>query len=297
MRRRIIIITTALSMLWNFVSGQNPSQNVPVVSKHYTKTVSFAPEDVLTISGEKASIVIRGWDRSHAEIRITFSAEHTDKTLAAKEVEYMHYSLSRDRKNVELRNAFLLPPRTDRIESRVRVQMELMLPRSMTITLYNKYGDVEITDLSGTLSVTLDFSDLFLNNVSGKLNIQSAYSEVRGRGLSLSTFSSIDEESKYHLSLDNGSYSFKSKYSDINLTVGSIRSLMIDASHTDVTLRPHGPASFNYELISREGKIFMPQQFGNIVKEANDQMTVSLTEKPTQPLLHVKTTFNTITIQ
>lgn len=297
MNRRSIIILTALSMLWRFAFGQNPLQHTSPLSKHYVKTVEFAPDDVFTISGEKASIIIRGWDKAYAEIAITFSAEHPDKTVAAKEIEYMHYSLSRDGNAVELRNAFLLPTRTDHIESRIRVRMELTVPRSINITLYNKYGDIEVNNLTGAMSLTLDFSDLLLYNVSGKLNIRSAYSEVRGQGLSISAFSSIDEESKYRLSLDNGSYTFKSKHSDINLTIGTVKSLLVDAAHTEIVLYPRNSASYNYQLTSKEGKIFMPKQFGNIVKESDSQSTVLLKQEPDQPLLHVKTTFNTITIQ
>jgi hypothetical protein len=296
MKVNFIILTFIAFSLWDHAGAQTPSPN-PVVDKNINKTVLLKPGDILDITGEKASLIIKGWEKDYAEIQITFSAEHSNIGVATREVEYMHYSLSRDKNTVELRNAFLLPSHLDRIESKVRVAMTLQVPHALALKVYNKYGDVELSDVSGTISMTIDFSDLMLNNVSGKLNIRSSYCEVRGQGLSLSTFTSIDQESKYRLSLNQGVYKFTSKFGDIDLTLGTIQSLLVDAVHTDVTLQPKDPSSFNYQLTNKDGKIYLPRQFGDIIKKENNQSRVLLTQKSGSPLLDIKTSFNTITIQ
>lgn len=290
------ILTLVALILWDAAGSQTPSP-LPVADKNISKTVMLKPGDLLDITAEKASLIIKGWEKDYVDIRITFSAEHSNIRVATREVEYMHYSLSRDKNTVELRNAFLLPSHLDRIESKVRVLMTLSVPHALALKVYNKYGDVELSDVSGTISMMIDFSDLMLDNVSGKLNIRSSYCEVRGQGLSLSTFSSIDQESKYRLSLNQGAYKFASKFGDIDLTLGTIQSLQVDAVHTDVTLQPNDPSSFNYQLINKDGRIFLPRQFGDIIKKENNQSRVLLTQKSSSPILDIKTSFNTITIQ
>src|SRR5688572_24948279 len=88
----------------------------PIASKTISKSIVLSPGDVFIITGEKASITLSGWDKDHISVKITFSAGHTDKIIATKELEYMHYALSRDKNAVELRNAFILPSKTDRLQ-------------------------------------------------------------------------------------------------------------------------------------------------------------------------------------
>jgi hypothetical protein len=73
--------------------------------------------------------------------------------------------------------------------------------------------------------------------------------------------------------------------------------LLVDAVHTDVTLQLKNPSSFNYQLTNKDGKIYLPPQFGDIIKKENNQSKVLLTQKSSSPLLDIKTSFNTITIQ
>lgn len=279
-----------------FTLAQGQEKN-PIVYKKIEKTISVATTDVFSITGEKTFITVKGWNKNYINLKITFSAEHTDRQIAEKELEYMHYSLSRDKHTVELRSAFILPSKSDAVQSKVRVMMEVNVPTALTLSIYNRYGNAELSGLSGKISAILEFSDLMLNNVSGEINIQSSYSEVRGERLALLSFTSHDEESKYTLELERGSYSFNSRHSDHDLTVTGIKALTINAKHTDITIQPKEFASYNYQLISKEGNIYLPVRSGHLAKKENNQSQFTVSQKPAMPLIDVTTTFNTITIQ
>lgn len=294
MKRLLVIFMLFASMI---VTNVGLAQTDNVVSRNISKIIKLTRGDVFSIIGEKADIKLKGWDKDYAELKITFSAEHKDRAIAMAELEYMHYSLSREKNTVELRNAFLLPNRTDRIQSRIRVAMDVMLPFTNKLSVYDKYGNIEIRDVSCNLSVELEFSDLLLNDVSGTLNVKSLYSVVRGEELGLSYFISDDEESKYILSLDKGSYRFNSKHGDLDLTLGSIQSLTVNATHTDVTIQPADHEFYNYQLVSQEGRVFVPRQLVNPVIKESKRSKFVLTRRPASPLIDIKTTFNTITIQ
>lgn len=297
MKRPVTILFFLLLMRTGVVAAQTNVQADNIVTKTFSKLIALAPGDIFSITGEKANITLKGWDKNYAELKIIFSAEHKDRTVAVKEVEYMHYSLSREKNTVELRNAFILPSRADLIQSRIKVAMTLMVPSKNTFSIYNKYGNAELNNLSGNLSVVLEFCDLVLNHISGKINIQSLYSEVRGAALAPSSFVSNDEESKYVMALDNGTYVFNSKHGDLDLTLGSVQSITVNATHTDVTIQPMDHAYHSYQLLSKEGKIYVPKAFASPVKVDDKQSRFVLTRTASHSLIDIKTTFNTITIQ
>src|SRR5687768_12630669 len=137
MKTKLLLLSFVLFALWNDACAQ-PQVASPIVSKDINKTLLLRPGEVLNVVGEKASLIIKGWKNDYAEIRITFSAEHPNLAVATREVEYMHYSLSRERHTIELRNAFLLPSFVDRIESKVRVLMVLQVPNAIALTLQNR---------------------------------------------------------------------------------------------------------------------------------------------------------------
>ena len=293
MKKSVLILLLPLLLMTAAALAQTGN----IVTRNISKVITLAPDDVFSISGEKATINVKGWDKNYAELKITFTAEHQDRKVALKEIEFMHYALLRDKKNVELRNAFLLPSDADRIQSRIKVVMDISMPSKNTLSIYNKYGDAEIRDLSGKLSIVLEFCDLILTNVSGQINIKSSYSEVRGDAIASSSFISSDEESKFILALDKGTYLFNSRHGDHDLTLGSIESLKVNATHTDVTIQAANHAAYNYQLVSKEGKIFVPRQFNVPVKKENNQSTFVLKQAPANALIDIKTTFNSITIQ
>jgi hypothetical protein len=288
----LLLFITAIALTQTQAQEKNP-----VASKVIEKNITVATTDILSIVGEKTMITVKGWNKNYVGLKITFSAEHTDRGMATKELEYMHYSLSRDKHTVELRNAFILPAKTDGVQSKIRVLMELNVPAALKLSIYNRYGNAELSGLSGKISAVFEFSDLILDNITGEINIRSSYSEVRGERLALLSFVSNDEESKYTLELDRGAYTFNSKHSDHDLTLGGIQALTINAKHTDITIQPKKFGSYNYQLISKEGNIYLPVRFGHLVKKENNQSQLTVNQKPAMPLIDVTTTFNTITIQ
>src|SRR5688572_31109773 len=58
------------------------------------------------------------------------------------------------------------------------------------------------------------------------------YSEVRGEALAPSSFICNDEESKYILAVDRGTYVFNSRHGDHDLTLGSVQSVKRSEEHT-----------------------------------------------------------------
>jgi hypothetical protein len=267
------------------------------VTRSTSNKIPVKEGDIFSITGEKATIILSTWSKHYVQMKIVSSATHPDKRIALKEIEYMHYALAREGNIVELRNAFILPPKTDRLESKVEVLIEVTVPVNTELKVRNKYGDTEISGTAGKVSIDLEFSDLSLKNIMGTVDIRSAYSEVRSENLMANSFSSHDEETKYILQIGKGSYMFNSRHSVLDLSPVDIQRLTVNASHTDVTIRPKEFRTYNYDLVSKDGKIFLPPQFDSSLKKENRQSTLALKYNDANQLITVKTTFNNITIQ
>jgi hypothetical protein len=295
---RNMIQTTFLFINLVLVAFSSYAQTEPQrVTRSTNNKIPMNEASIFSITGEKATIILSTWSKNYGQMKIVSTAIHPDKKIATKEIEYMHYVLAREGNIVELRNAFMLPPKTDRMESKVEVLIEVIVPVNTELRIRNKYGDTEINGTAGKLSIDLEFSDLSLKNIMGTVDIRSVYSEVRSENLMVNSFSSHDEETKYILQIGKGSYTFNSRHSVLDLTPGDIQQLVVNASHTDVTIRPKEFKAYNYDLVSKDGKIFVPSQFNSSPKKGNIQSTLALKHKDTNQLITVKTTFNNITIQ
>jgi hypothetical protein len=280
------------------LTGYNlAAQQSETVTKTVTRQLPLSPEDVLNVVGEKATIHIKGWDKDYAALKITFHATHGSKKMAAQELEFMHYAITREKNNIEIRNAFILPSATDYIRSKLEVVIELSVPAAGRLSVSNKYGNADLRELSGKINIILEFSDLDLNNISGTLAMKCAYSEVHGQNISVSSLTCEDEKSQIFMDASTGSLLFNSKHSDLDLTLKTIRSLKIESSRTNITINPENFALYNYRLENKEGKIYLPAPYAQQVKKEAKQTSFSLITNPPKPLIQITTTYNTITLK
>ena len=172
-----------------------------------------------------------------------------------------------------------------------------MVPAKNKLQITNKYGDINITQLSGNIDVTISFGDLHFIDVSGNVEIISSYSDIRGSRISAASFRCTDEKSKISLDLARGNYSFFSKHGDIDLTVKKINALTIKSNRSDITIRPQDIDACRYKIANTDGTLYLPEKyFGRIIKKGN-QTLFATTGSPSMPLLAVTATFNSVTIK
>jgi hypothetical protein len=291
--------TVFLILIFAFVfTGHNlVAQQSEIVTKTVTRQLPLSTKDVLNVVGEKATIRIKGWDKDYSVLKITFHATHGSKKIAAQELEFMHYAITREKNNIEIRNAFILPPATDYIQSKLEVVIELSVPATGRLSVSNKYGNTDLSEVSGNININLEFSDLDLSNISGTLAMKCAYSEVHGQGILVSSLKCEDEKSQIFMNVSGGTLLFNSKHSDLDLTLKTIQSLKIESSRTNITLSPEHFDLYNYMLVNKEGKIYLPASYTQQVKREGKQTSFSLITNPPKPLIQITTTYNTITLK
>jgi hypothetical protein len=281
----------------SFGHGLFAQEKTITINKVINKEFPLLPDDELTVVGEKATVLISGWQKNFAQIKITFSSTHADKKIATQELDFMRYAIIREKHNVEIRNAFILPPSTDYIQGKLEVSIEIMMPASISLSLTNRYGNTSISQLSGNVITNLAFSDMDIRAVHGTLTLLSSYSEVHGYDIAVSSLRSQDEQSQIFMDLKSGAYSFNSKHSDLNLNLNNIHSLTIESSRTNVTIHPAHFEGYNYKLISKDGKISLPESYVKGIRKQGKENSFTTTINPALPTIHVITSFNNINIQ
>jgi hypothetical protein len=286
-------------MVFAFVLGDHnlAAQQSETVTKTVTKQLPLSAEDVLNVVGEKATIHINGWDKDYVLLKITFYATHASKKIATQELAFMHYAITREKSSIEVRNAFILPPATDYIQSKLDVIIELSVPAAAWLSVSNKYGNTDLRELSGKITINLEFSDLDLSSISGTLSMKCAYSEIHGQDISVSSLKCEDEKSQIFMGISTGASVFNSKHSDLDLTLKTIRSLKIESSRTNITISPEHFDLYNYALVNKEGRIYLPAPYAQQVKKEGKQNSLSLITNPPKPLIQITTTYNTITLK
>lgn len=276
------------------VEAQEANQTV---TKSFTQNVNCPAGTLFSITAEKATITITGWANNYIQARISFFATHPDKKIAQQELDYMQYAISKEKDLVELINMFKLPATVEHIKSKLEVRMELMVPAKNKLQVTNKYGEVNISRLTGNIQVNIAFGNLYFTDVTGNIVMNANYSDVRGSQINAPSLNCTDERSKISLDLESGNYSFQSKHSDIDLGIKNISALNIKAYRTDITIRPQHIDDCRYKITSTDGLLYLPAKYSSRLIKKGNQTSFTTTGANTMPLLAVSANFNSVTIK
>jgi hypothetical protein len=291
---KYFVLSLLLSGLTISAGAQDATQTV---TKSFTQNINCTAGTLFSITAEKATLTITGWANNYIQARISFFASHPDKKIAQQELDYMQYAISKEKDLVELINIFKLPANVEYIKSKLEVRMELMVPAKNKLQVTNKYGEVNISRLTGNIQVNIAFGNLYFTDVTGNVVMNANYSDVRGTQINAPSLNCTDERSKISLDLESGNYSFQSKHSDIDLGIKKISALNIKANRTDITIRPQHIDDCRYKITSTDGMLYLPAKYTSRLIKKGNQTFFTTTGANTMPLLAVSANFNSVTIK
>lgn len=172
------------------------------------KTFKMKSGGSITIIGDEGTIKIYSWDKQEVYLKITrrvwdrnsrraeeimenleIEIEHSDNRLYIREIDVQ--------KHFRFSNIF----HSDkwRRHSEHQVDYELKVPREINLKIENDEGNVEISEITGSLRLRLDEGDVILNNLeSSKIDVDIDEGDVvckNVRGASSTLFVNIDEGS------------------------------------------------------------------------------------------------------
>lgn len=207
-------------------------QVVHKVSKTITREVSKVHEFILT--GEKADIVIEGWDKPGVHIEAVLISRNTLKDKAIAEIENIKVEFVQDDAKFWVKNYF--SGKSSNITGNLSVEYRIKIPKDINVSVSNLYGKTQVNKLNNKLSVSVAFGSLQLHEIMGEINIHNRYSNIEGSGIS-GTLVCQSEKSDILLKEVASKISIKASYGKIDLSISNKpKPVEIDGSRCEVRL-------------------------------------------------------------
>jgi hypothetical protein len=288
----LILLGTAFS--WPAMA----QTKIQVVTKTITRKLDFRKGTQLRITGEKASVNVKGWDKDYIGVTLLLTAKHPDRDVAEKELEHLKYFIKETGGVHDLGNYFLIAKGTSQIRANLKAEYELSVPENLPVTVSCKFGEVNLENIKGKYAIDLEYSKLNLNQAEGEMTVRSVFSDVKSLNTNLTLKCKAD---KADLDFTNaaGSYQIENTYGKIRLAAGgTLRNVNIKASRTSVTLLTGNFEGYNYDLTTSHAELVLPPQAkGRSKQTSGEKSTYQHVGGKNLPTIKVLTTYSPITIR
>ncbi|QKZ11583.1 hypothetical protein [Spirosoma sp. KUDC1026] len=287
----ILLLTGAFLSGWS----QTPVQVVTkVVEKEFSYTEGVQR---VNLNAQKADLLIRGWNRPTVSVKLRLMAKHPDRAVAEREVAYHQYVLQTSGNQIDLSNRFVIPQRTGKLQSQLKVLYEVNVPYKALLTVRNSFGDIRLKDLVGDVSVTFEYGKLQLDDIGGKLAITSAYGDIDGRSIN-AILTGKAEKADITLRELGGKVNWQSRYGKLTITpVSSLTQLHIEAIRTDILVTAKRLTDFRYDVITSFAQIHVPETVTDQLGRYGGKYVFTYQPAGQHPEISIQNSYNDVTIQ
>ncbi|MEZ5070232.1 MAG: hypothetical protein R2751_04490 [Bacteroidales bacterium] len=234
------------------LAGQDP---IHKASRQEVQTFSRDMEGVL-VQGEKAVVTVKGWDRDQVQVTLRPVARNQEAARAAADLRFVQYAVGREANTLVIRNSFR-GEGLDKITSNLSMEIEILLPETLPVSVTNLYGPVNATGL-GDLELSVSFASAALTDISGTCAVKARYAtiDIAGVGERLE----VDAEKSDIRARDLPRQTrIRCSYGSAWLDAGRrSQDIAVEASRTPVDLRIGANRRYDYDLTALHGTIYLP---------------------------------------
>lgn len=246
-----------------------------VVAKVTEKEFRYNEEFLLEIAAEKAEINIKVTSTKTVKIKVKQIVKNSTLRQAEKELSYLHFVDKKERHRLLLHNYVQIPAGTPRLSSIVNNIYTIEIPRNCHLKIRNELGSVEVRGAAMSSRFNLNYCGLVLNDVTGKLYVDSRIGDVTLQNCALDGELLIDNV-VLKMQDSGGSYDISAKFGQISCLLSEQVSLLnIEAEQCDVTLIDRHVLPFDYAIEARLGHInVLDQVLAERVRNTDGVMTL-----------------------
>ncbi len=225
-----------------------------VVTRKIEKEFEFFGSDYLIVNAEKGIITIQPCNEMKISVVANIVVKNKDLNIAKKELEYLKWDAFRKNKELHMTNTILLPQNYV-LSSIVRVEYTIFVPQGVHFSIYNKFGKVNVSNLTCVSKYNLQYCDMKLENISGTTRITSNVgdlylTDVRGELQMTSRYSTLQ------ISNFSGNGEISATYGDIKVNLADAISLLnITAERCDVFISNKNCKEINLNLETKFGEM------------------------------------------
>lgn len=257
-------------------------------SKSFSKSFPLNSGEKVNLNNQYGTILIKNWDKREIKVDIDIRAYSNNDAEAQKLLDEVSIESEKRSDGVFFRTKINEGSRNwgswirngKRGRKEVKISYVVYMPSNSALTLSQQYGNIDMADQSGPLSVKLQYGNFTagnLSNVNNYINVQYGKTNVAeinkgivkhqyGSGLIIGSASELNLDAQYvdvNVGTVRESAVIKQQYGS-GLTLGTLSNLVLDAQYTKV----------NIQSIKR-GNSTIKQQYGSL----NIGSTASLTLK------------------
>ncbi|HEU5166999.1 MAG TPA: hypothetical protein VFU29_15720 [Chitinophagaceae bacterium] len=222
------------------------------ISKTYT-----ASGNSLNVENRFGNVKITTWDKNEIKVDIHLETSSTDKEFTEKSFERMDVEESKEGNNINLKTILNKGGEKNtgcnNCSNTIVVDYDIRIPANNTLKIQNSFGDINIPDYTGPVTLTVKYGGL----TAGKLSRPEKIVVEFGKA-DLKSIGNIDLEFKYSkVNIGNLTGNCKLKfsfcgYSKINLDNG-LTSLTVNDSYSSVHLVPPAKLAASYTITTSYG--------------------------------------------
>jgi len=259
------------------------------VNKKFNKEFSSQGKDLLSVDNRYGDVKVESWNENRVVIDVLVTIEHPDRDKAEKllsmiEVEFTENDNTIGAKTV-IDSKFSFKGWGDNYK--FSIDYVVKMPVKLNFNVVNRYGSVDIDELSGHADISVKYGSLFVGKLTrenekplNKISLGYSKAEIIEMGwtelylrycgrTNIGTAQAVMIDSRYSkLEIENvGSVVLDSKYDNINIT--SLKNLVSESGYT------------SYNLGTVSGKLDIETGYGSVEvdKLVNGFESVDITSK------------------
>lgn len=266
---------------------------IQVVTRTVTKAINQADVTGLTIKGEKANILIGKSANNMIKVKLSLISKNPSRKVAEEDLKYCDYKMENQGNSLFLSNSFNSKSGFKEISSNLSARYEIEVPDGVTLIISNIYGDVNLSGVKATQTVSLNFGQLYLKNVDGNIQVRSTFSDITGDVLN-GPVKIEAQNAVVKLNKVNDILNITGKFGEVNLSeVNASVVVMSEMSKVNLTLSKLD--NYTFRLTAQKDKIIVPVLLKkNLVQKSGNY---TLNYGTGKILINITTSYNSITIK
>lgn len=270
-----------------------------VVTKRIDKTFSYRDGYSLNIEGERAEVRVETWSKPEIKIQIIFTAKHSKKEQAEKDLEKMRYITNKEKNKIYLRNYLEVPEGSPEPQSQLVANYVITMPGECPLYIKNNYGLIDAKDLMSSLKLNTRFSRIGLENIIGDIDINTSFGDLFADNLDGNT-KIVSRRSDITLKHMRGRYDINAQYGILNFfATEQLRDFNLKADKSNVFIHTLQPGAFSYNLSVQNGRADYPNELKFKLLDMKDTGIKKITFKPNKeyyPNVTISITFGDLFI-
>jgi hypothetical protein len=246
-------------------------QELKFITKTVEKQFAYKTGDELNIEGEKADVEVESWNKNIIDVRIVFSAQHPDKKIAQRDLEWIQYQTEKVQNKIYLRNYLKIPEGQTKPRSTLKATYVIKVPSDCPVYLKSQFGMVRIRDLSNQVKLNSTFTNIGLENIQGFIDITSKFGDLDGKFID-GTMLVNARRTDITLRELKGKYDLKTSYGTLNIFADpNVADLKLTADNTKIHLVSSDPSRFAFNIEAKGSDLNLPNQMNfNVLEASND---------------------------